>query len=220
MAIRDSERERFIPALRFRFLTPLYDTVVAHTTREATFKRRVLERAAIEEGERVLDLACGTGTLAVQVAGEVRGAHVTGVDGDPEILERARAKVASAGVEVALDEGFSTELPYDDAGFDVVLSTLFFHHLGDEAKRRTAREVHRVLSPGGRLVIGDFGRPQDPFMRAAVLAIQLGDGFETTRANVAGRIPAILREAGLIGVEVSDRIRTPIGTIEVVTARR
>jgi ubiquinone/menaquinone biosynthesis C-methylase UbiE len=212
------DSERFIPALRFRFLTPLYDTVVAHTTREATFKRRVLERAAVRDGERVLDLACGTGTLAVQVAREVPGAQVTGLDGDPDILERARAKVEEAGVGVTLDEGLSTDLPYDDSSFDVVLSTLFFHHLSEEAKLRTSREVHRVLRPGGRFVIGDFGRPQDPVMRAAVLGIQLGDGFENTRANVAGRIPKILREAGFANAEVSDRIRTPIGTIEVVVA--
>lgn len=211
--------ERFIPALRFRFLTPVYDTVVAHTTREATFKRRVLERAAIGDGERVLDLACGTGTLAVQVAEAVPGAQLTGVDGDPEVLERARAKAKAAGVEVSLDEGLSTELPYADSSFDVVLSTLFFHHLTDEAKRRTAEEIRRVLRPGGRLVVGDFGRPQDPLMRAAVLAIQLGDGFASTSANVAGRLPAILRDAGLVDVAVTDRVRTPVGTIEVVAAR-
>jgi ubiquinone/menaquinone biosynthesis C-methylase UbiE len=156
--------ERFIPALRFRALTPLFDRVVGATRHERVFKQRVLERAAIREREAVLDLACGTGTLTIAAARAVPGARITGVDGDPDILRRARAKAEAAGVEIALDEGLSTELPYGEGSFDVVLSTLFFHHLTDDAKRRSTREVQRVVRPGGRIVIGDVGRPQDPLM--------------------------------------------------------
>jgi ubiquinone/menaquinone biosynthesis C-methylase UbiE len=211
------DQDRFVPALRFNRLTGLFDPVSRLTTREGTFKRRVLERAALVEGERVLDLACGTGTLALAAARSVPGLSVTGVDGDPAILERAREK---AGREVTFDQGLSTELPYEDESFDVVLSTLFFHHLSDRAKLRSAEEVRRVLSPNGRLVIGDVGRPQDPLMRAAVLlTVQMLDGFDVTSGNVAGRLPVTLREAGLEDVRVTDRLRTPIGTLEIVTAR-
>jgi SAM-dependent methyltransferase len=210
--------DRFIPALRFGWLTGLFDPVSKLTTREGAFKRRVLERAALLEGERVLDLACGTGTLALAAARSVPGLRVTGVDGDPAILERARAK---AGREVTSDRGLSTELPYEDDSFDVVLSTLFFHHLSDRAKLRSAEEVRRVLRPAGRLVVGDVGRPQDPLMRAAVLlTVRMLDGFDVTSGNVAGRLPATLRQAGLEDVRVTDRLRAPIGTLEIVTARR
>jgi SAM-dependent methyltransferase len=212
-----SNQDRFIPALRFSWLTGLFDPVSKLTVREGAFKRRVLERAALVEGERVLDLACGTGTLALAAARLVRGVRVTGVDGDPAILERARAK---AGGKVAFDEGLSTDLPYEDESFDVVLSTLFFHHLSDQAKLRSAEEVRRVLRPTGRFVIGDVGRPQDPLMRVAVLPVQILDGFDVTSGNVAGRVPATLREAGLDDVRVTDRLRAPIGTLEIVTARR
>jgi SAM-dependent methyltransferase len=211
-------QDRFIPALRFGWLTGLFDPVSKLTAREGTFKRRVLQRAALAEGERVLDVACGTGTLALSAARSARSVRVTGVDGDPAILERARAK---AGNEVTFDEGLSTDLPYEDGSFDVVLSTLFFHHLSDEAKLRSAEEVRRVLRPAGRLVIGDLGRPQDPLMRVAVLlTVQMLDGFDVTSANVAGRLPATLREAGLVDVRVTDRVRAPIGTLEIVTALR
>jgi SAM-dependent methyltransferase len=211
-------QDRFIPALRFGWLTGLFDPVSKLTAREGTFKRRVLERAALAEGERVLDVACGTGTLALSAARSARNVHVTGVDGDPAILERARAK---AGNEVTFDAGLSTELPYDDGSFDVVLSTLFFHHLSDEAKLRSAEEVRRVLRPAGRVVIGDLGRPQDPLMRVAVLlTVQMLDGFDVTAGNVAGRLPATLRGAGLEDVRVTDRVRAPIGTLEIVTAHR
>jgi ubiquinone/menaquinone biosynthesis C-methylase UbiE len=212
------DRDRFIPALRFDSLTGLFDPVSKLTTREGAFKRRVLERAALVEGQRVLDLACGTGTLALAAARSVPGLRMTGVDGDPAILERARAK---AGREVAFDQGLSTELPYEDESFDVVLSTLFFHHLSEEAKLRSAEEVRRVLRPAGRVVIGDVGRPQDPLMRLAVrLTVQLLDGLDVTSGNVAGRLPATLRAGGLEDVRVTDRLRTPIGTLEIVTARR
>jgi SAM-dependent methyltransferase len=211
-------QDRFIPALRFGWLTGLFDPVSKLTAREGTFKRRVLERAALAEGERVLDVACGTGTLALSAARSARNVRVTGVDGDPAILERARAK---AGNEVTFDQGLSTELPYEDGSFDVVLSTLFFHHLSDEAKLRSAEEVRRVLRPAGRVVIGDLGRPQDPLMRVAVLlTVQMLDGFDVTAGNVAGRLPATLREAGLEDVRVTDRVRAPIGTLEIVTAHR
>jgi SAM-dependent methyltransferase len=142
-----------------------------------------------------------------------------GVDADPAILERARAKAGKNGAEIAFDEALSTALPYGSESFDVVLSTLVFHHLSDEAKRASADEIKRVLRPAGRVVVADWGRPQDPLMRAAFLPVQLLDGFANTGGNVAGALPGILAGAGLDHVEVSDRIRTPLGTIEVVTAR-
>jgi SAM-dependent methyltransferase len=209
---------RFIPALRFGRLTGLFDPLMSLTPHHGRLTRRVRELAAVRDGEDVLDLACGTGTLAISVARAAPGARVSGVDGDPAILERARAKAGAAAVEIALDEGLSTELPYPDASFDVALSTLFFHHLSDDAKRRSGEELRRVLRPGGRVVVGDVGRPQDPLMRLAVLPVQLLDGFDVTSGNVAGRLPLLLAEAGLADVQVRARMRTPLGTLELLSA--
>ena len=211
----------FLPALRFNALTPLFDGVAAVASRDRTLKRRVLAHAAIGRGERVLDVGCGTGTLAIAAAREAPGVIVTGLDADPAILARARRKAARAGVEVRLDEGWSNALPYPDASFDLVLSTLFFHHLPDGAKRETAAEVVRVLRPGGRVVVADVGRPQGPLMRAAVRAtVQLLDGVATTALNVRGELPEVLAGAGLDTVAVRERVRTPTGTYEIVTASR
>jgi ubiquinone/menaquinone biosynthesis C-methylase UbiE len=214
------QRQTFIPALRFGALTRLYDPVVALTSRESGFKRRLLEHAQIKDGESVLDLACGTGTLAIQLKTDSPKAKVSAIDADPAILARARVKAKAAGAKIEFAAGLSTELPYDARTFDVVVSTLFFHHLTDEAKADSAEEVRRVLRLGGRVVIADWGRPQDPLMRMMFLNVQLLDGFRTTTANVRGRLPEILREAGLKRVSVIDRMRTPLGTIELLSATR
>ena len=223
-SFRDQQRERddagFIPALRFHRLTPLFDSVAAVAVRDRAIKRRVLARAEIARGEDVLDVGCGTGTLAVAAARGAAGVQVTGLDADAAILARARKRAAEAGLDIRFDEGTSTALPYPDESFDVVLSTLMFHHLPDDAKGETADELARVLRPGGRLVVADPGRPQDPLMRIAVLVtVQLLDGFATTALNVRGGLPDVLAGAGFREVSPRDRMRTPTGTYEVMSMR-
>ncbi len=214
-----TETTGFTPALRFHRLTPLFDAVAAVAVRDRALKRHVLACAAIGSGETVLDVGCGTGTLAAAAARAAPGVAVTGLDADAAILAKARARAVAGHLEIGFDEGRSTALPYPDASFDVVLSTLFFHHLRDDAKRQTAGEVARVLRPGGRLVVGDVGRPQDPAMRAAVLVtVQLLDGFATTALNVRGELPDVLAGAGLRDVTVRRRMRTPTGSYEIITA--
>ena len=210
-----------MPALRYKRLTPLFDAVVAPLTRERTFKERLLDRARLSTGEDVLDLACGTGTLAIAAARATPGARVVGVDADPVVLAKARAKARRAGVDLAFDQALSTALPYENGSFDAVLSSLFFHHLDDEAKAASGAEILRILRPGGRLVVGDVGRPHGAVMRLAVLAtVQLLDGVATTSSNVAGRLPGVLTGTGLRDVVVTDRLRTPTGTLEIINATR
>lgn len=214
-----SERE-YLPALRFPALTRFFDPLVHFVMREDGFKRALVERAAPKPGERILDLGCGTGTLALMVKRAEPAAEVFGLDADPEILKLAGSKVEDAGVEVQLDRGLSTELPYEDGSFDLVLSTLFFHHLTGADKRRTAREVARVLSPTGELLMVDYGRPSDPLMRVAITTVRLFDGFEQTKDNVAGALPEIFEESGLGRTTEADRFRTVFGSLSLYRARR
>jgi ubiquinone/menaquinone biosynthesis C-methylase UbiE len=211
---------RYVPALGYGWLTGLYDPIVALATRERTFKQRLLQRAGIREGHRVLDLACGTGTLAIWVKEGVPGADVFGVDGDRQILSLAQRKAHKRGVEIVFDHGFSTELPYDNSSFDRVLSSLFFHHLSREDKVRTAREVYRVLKPGGEFHIADWGRPQNGLMRALFYSVRLLDGFENTRDNVRGLLPQLVAKGGFEVLETGGEIATPAGTMALLTARK
>lgn len=147
-------------------------------------------------------------------------AEVVGLDADPAVLDRARRKADAAGLSIALDQGLSNELPYPDASFDLVLSSLFFHHLTSDDKRSTGEEIARVLKPGGRLHVADWGRPSDPLMRLLSLLVRALDGFEPTRDNLSGALPAIFEGAGLAGAQQTGRLRTAFGTLAFYRAER
>ena len=137
----------------------MFDTAVRVTARERVMKQRLLDQAGVGPGDSVLDLGAGTGTLAIWLKQRCPEATVTGLDADPEVLARARRKAADAECEIDFVEGFSTELPFEADSFDIVLSSLFFHHLMPAAKRSTLAEVRRVLKPGGKLHVADWESP-------------------------------------------------------------
>lgn len=128
--------------------------------RERRLRENMLRLAALRTGEHVLDVGCGTGSLAILAKQQVGdGGLVHGVDASPEMIARARAKARAAGVEIAFAEAAIQSLPFPDASFDVVLSTLMLHHVPDGARRQAVREIKRVLRPNGRLLVIDFAAP-------------------------------------------------------------
>jgi ubiquinone/menaquinone biosynthesis C-methylase UbiE len=123
---------------------------------------RTATLARIQPGEQVLDVGCGTGTLAMEVARHVgRAGRVAGVDPSSEQIARARSKAARRNVPIDFQIGVIEHLAFPDSTFDVVLSTLMMHHLPASLKRQGLAEIARVLKPGGRLVIADFKRKQE-----------------------------------------------------------
>jgi SAM-dependent methyltransferase len=109
-------------------------------------------RLALEPDVRVLDIACGTGNVTLPLAR--RGATVTGLDMTPHLLEEARARAASEGLNIRFDEGFAEALPYPDASFDMVVS--MFGIMFSPAPETVASEMARVLRPGGRLALASW----------------------------------------------------------------
>jgi len=210
----------YIPALRYDWLTPIYDPLIRWTLRESTFKRQLVKQAGIERGHGVLDLGCGTGTLTLLIKSYYPRAEVVGLDGDPNVLEAARTKAARARLKVRFDHGMAFEPPYPDAFFDRVISSLMFHHLTRENKERTLREVFRLLRPGGELHVADWGKARHWPMRVAFLLVQMLDGFETTADNVNGLLPEVFRSAGFEEVQETIRYMTIVGTLSLYRARK
>jgi ubiquinone/menaquinone biosynthesis C-methylase UbiE len=131
--------------------------------REPAFRDRVLDLAQVAAGESVLDVGCGTGTLAIRAKHRVGATGtVRGIDASPEKIARARKKAIKAGVDVGFEPAVVEALPFAAATFDVVLSTLMLHHLPRPARQQCAAELRRVARPGGRVVVVDFTRPTQP----------------------------------------------------------
>jgi SAM-dependent methyltransferase len=210
----------YIPALRFHFATGLYDPVVRWTTREAAFKAALVAGLAPRDGERILDLGCGTGTLAIAISRAAPGAAVVGIDADDSTLARARAKQARSGTSVQWQRGLAQELPFRDGAFDAVVSSLFFHHLLRPDKRAALAEIARVIRPNGRLLIADWGRPANPACRLLFLTVQLLDGFATTRDSVEGVLPLLMAESGFEAVRIAQQFSTALGTLAVYSGSR
>lgn len=210
----------YVPAAGFHWLTPLYDPLVALTCREDAVKGRLVAAAGLRPGVRVLDLGCGTGTLALRVKRACPGAEVSGIDADPRMLAAAVAKAKRAGVEVTFTGGFAESLPFADGAFDRVVSSLFFHHLSPPQKASALREAGRVLAPGGELHVADWGRPSGPLLRLLFLGVRLLDGFGNTAAHAAGRLPGLAAEAGFDGVRTHARVPTLFGTLDVFSATK
>ena len=125
-------------------------------------RQRAVTLAQLQPGDQVLDVGCGTGTLALEVQRRVGSAgRVVGIDPGTEQIARARAKAARQHVPIEFQVGVIEHLAFSDQMFDVVLSTLMMHHLPISLKAQGLAEIVRVLKPGGRLIIADFTRKQE-----------------------------------------------------------
>lgn len=211
------EQARYIHALRYRWLNAVYDPVVALAARDGHARQQIL-RLIPGTAEAILDVASGTGTLSRAIGRALPGAQVQGVDGDAEMVKRARHLAVEQGVAVTYAQGLAQALPYDNASFDVVTACLLFHHLTLDNKRSALREISRVLRPGGMLLLSDWGKPHNWLSQVAFLAVRCLDGFGTTRENVEGRLPAVVEEAGFVNVRIASEFMAPLGTIALIQA--
>ena len=207
------DRDRYIPALGVRPLTPAYDLVVRLTTRERDVKEALIDQARLGSGLKVLDLATGTGTLAIWMKQRQPALDITAIDADADALAIARRKAKRAATKIDWEQAVSDDLPFATAYFDRVVSSLFFHHLTWQGKVQTAQEVFRVTKPGGELHVADWGLPANRLMRGLHFGIQLLDGFESTRDNVTGKLVPLLEHAGFVEVVATRAFNTLFGTL-------
>ena len=178
----------------------LYDVLVGvlFLGRERAVRELTLDLAGLQPGDSVLDVGCGTGSLAVATRQRMGpAAAVHGIDAAPEMIARARRKAAEAGVDVDFRTAAAERLPYPDGRFDAVLSSLMLHHLPVDLRRPALAEMRRVLKPGGRLPVVDFAPPEHPVTRALTTVLL---GHTMAHNNLSDNLP-LVRAVGFVHVE-------------------
>ena len=212
----------FTPALGHSWLSDVYDPAIALLTRERVWRRALVEALDPRAGERIVDVGCGTGSLAARIKERAPGSQVLGIDPDRDILDRARHKMRSLRVEVDFVEGFARDAARvtGDAGADKIVSSLVFHQLPLPEKRAGLAACLRALKPGGRLHIADYGLQRTTAMRALFRIIQTLDGYADTQPNAEGVIPVLLAEVGFTGIEETTVFPIPTGSISLYRAVR
>jgi demethylmenaquinone methyltransferase/2-methoxy-6-polyprenyl-1,4-benzoquinol methylase len=161
----DSARKREALEL-FHGLPSRYDQLSAALSfwQDPRWRRALVDAVAPRAGERVLDVATGTGMVAAELRRRA-DCTVVGLDQSPAMLAGARARFAGDGARVELVEGQAEELPFADRSFDALTFTYLLRYVDDP--QATVRELARVVRPGGRIASLEFGVPPWAPARAA-----------------------------------------------------
>jgi ubiquinone/menaquinone biosynthesis C-methylase UbiE len=143
------------------WLLPLFDPLT-QLLGVQTYHRELINQATVSPGQRVLEIGCGTGNMAILAKTMAPTTELVAIDPDLKALARARRKAQRRRAQIEFDRAFSEELAYPDASFDRVLSAFMLHHVKPDAKPLTLREAYRVLKPGGSLHLLDFVEGEEP----------------------------------------------------------
>ena len=217
----DTKRD-FVPALGKAGNIDKYDAVLALMTREKRWRAELVRLIAPGDDETIVDIGCGTGTLAIALHTKSPGSTIFGIDPDPAVLAIARRKAEALGARVqwfdAMGDALDMIAPIQAC--DKVVSSLVLHQCPMDVKEAIARQMWRLLRPDGQLFIADYGEQRSLLMRMLFRQVQMIDGFELTEPNARGCIPEILRIAGFRDVAEVHVVPTPTGSISLYRGRR
>ena len=188
---------------------------------ERRLREMTIELADLKPGNRVLDVGCGTGRLALlmkPLVGET--GHVAGIDLAPKMVARARRQAQKRGLEMDFRVASIADLPFPDDSFDVAISSLMAHHLPRRIKQAGFAEVCRVLRPGGHFLLCDFGPPSERWMWMIPLLMRLlSRAGEHPEDNLEWRIPTMLEEASFTTAETVAHLDILAGMFRIYFVR-
>lgn len=209
------DRHDYLPAAGRDIFLPGYDLLTRMLGMHRAYDT-LLAQAELVDGNEVLEIGCGTGNLTVRAKRARPGIEVIGSDPDPRALARAQRKGRGL-TGIRFERGYAQDLPYGDAEFDRVLSSMMLHHLPDEGKAAAAAEIFRVLRPGGRLHLVDIG---GALTAHDGLAARLMMHNRHAAGNLGDSIPQLLRAAGFDCTELATQQHRFVGRLTYYRATR
>lgn len=209
----------FTPALG-RFLPARFFDHAAALTRERLWRALTVTYLAPRPDDVIVDVGCGTGSLALLLSRVEPGAQIIGLDPDPDVLAVARRKGADTRVQWHLGMGDDLVELFGTESVSGVVSSLVLHQCPVPMKRAVLESMFAVLQSGGRLVIADYGQQRTQLMRTAFRIVQLADGKADTQPNADGVLPELMSSAGFRDVREAEVVATVTGSISVYVAHK
>lgn len=218
----DKTETDFTPALGSRNQTKNYDNVIAVMTREGLWRGRMLSELSPKSGQKILDIGSGTGSWSILVKQEFPDTKVIALDPDPDVRRIAERKATDANVDIQfLTVMGNSQIEMIDAStIDLVTISLVLHQCPMKTKTEILSNAYRLLRPGGRLLISDYGKQRSPLMSLLFNQVRIVDGYQDTKANKDGLIPQLMRQAGFQNVDERKITPTPTGSISLYVGQK